>query len=72
MDTLIRPKDLATKLGISIPTLYRRMKEPDFPRKVQISTQSVGFRETEVQEWIESKQTNKGNFSGMKCNVSVS
>jgi prophage regulatory protein len=29
------------------------MKEPDFPRKVRISSQAVGFRESEIMEWIE-------------------
>ncbi|WP_138431877.1 helix-turn-helix transcriptional regulator [Fodinibius saliphilus] len=54
MEKLIRPNALAEKLGISISTLYERMKEPDFPRKVRISKQAVGFRESEVMEWIEA------------------
>lgn len=56
MDTLIRPKDLAKQLSISIPTLYRRMKEPDFPKKVRISSQATGFKKSEVTEWIESQK----------------
>lgn len=55
MEKLIRPKPLANKLGISLSTLYERMKEPDFPRKVQISKQAVGFRESEIIEWMDSK-----------------
>jgi prophage regulatory protein len=54
MEKLIRPKPLANKLGISLSTLYERMKEPDFPRKVQISKQAVGFRESEIIEWMDS------------------
>lgn len=53
MDKLIRPKRLAKLLGISIPTLYRVMKQPDFPRKVHISSKAVGFRESEVKEWMD-------------------
>jgi len=53
MDKLIRPKKLANKLGICLSTLYERMKEPDFPRKVRISSQAVGFRESEIMEWME-------------------
>lgn len=53
MDKLIRPKILANKLGIGLSTLYERMKEPDFPRKVRISSQAVGFRESEIMEWME-------------------
>ncbi|SHE87919.1 transcriptional regulator, AlpA family [Fodinibius roseus] len=54
MDNLIRPKVLSNKLGIGLSTLYELMKEPDFPRKVRISKQAVGFRESEIMEWIES------------------
>jgi len=53
MEKLIRPKELASNLGIGLSTLYERMKEPDFPRKVRISTQAVGFRESEIIEWID-------------------
>ncbi len=54
MDNLIRPQTLAKKLGIGLSTLYDRMKEPDFPRKVQISKQAVGFRESEIIEWMDA------------------
>ncbi|HBQ58753.1 MAG TPA: hypothetical protein DD671_03790 [Balneolaceae bacterium] len=53
MDKLIRPQILAKKLGIGLSTLYDRMKEPDFPRKVRISKNAVGFRESEVMEWMD-------------------
>jgi predicted DNA-binding transcriptional regulator AlpA len=32
------------------------MKEPDFPKKVQLSRQSIGFLEKDVQQWIEDKK----------------
>lgn len=56
MENLLRPKDLSERLSISIPTLYRRMKEPDFPKKVRISSQAIGFKESEVLAWIESQK----------------
>jgi prophage regulatory protein len=59
MDTLIRPQDLANRLGIGLSTLYDRMKRPDFPRKVQISTQAVGFRESEIIAWMEANTEKK-------------
>ncbi len=59
MEKLIRPQVLADKLGIGLSTLYDRMKEPDFPRKVQISKNAVGFRESEIMEWIEANTENK-------------
>ena len=59
MDNLIRPKKLANKLGICLSTLYERMKEPDFPRKVRISSQAVGFRESEIIEWMDRNTEEK-------------
>jgi len=61
MDTLIRPQDLANRLGIGLSTLYDRMKKPDFPRKVQISTQAVGFRESEIIDWMEANTEKKNS-----------
>lgn len=52
---LIRPAKAAQILGISIPTLYREMKEPDFPNKVRISKRAVGFRQSELIEWMEGR-----------------
>jgi len=63
MDNLIRPKKLAKKLGIGISTLYERMKEPDFPRKVRISRQCTAFNESEIEEWIEKKIEKKRDNS---------
>lgn len=59
MDNLIRPQTLAKKLGIGLSTLYDRMKEPDFPPKVQISKNVVGFRESQIEAWIEANTENK-------------
>jgi len=56
MEKLIRPKELSKKLGVSIPTLYRLMKSPAFPDRIRISKQAVGFRESEILKWIESRR----------------
>lgn len=56
MKKIIRPKTVANKLGISIPTLYRRMKEPDFPDKIRLSKQATGFVESEIEDWANSNR----------------
>ena len=55
MDNILRPQILAKKLGVSISSLYDIMKEPDFPPKVKMSKNRVGFRESQIEEWIEKK-----------------
>jgi len=59
MDNLIRPKDLSNRLSIGLSTLYDLMKRPDFPPKVQIGPQAVGFRESEIIAWMEANTEKK-------------
>jgi len=56
MEKLLRPKQVQDILGISEATLYRRMKAPDFPSKVRISKQAIGFKASEVEAFIEANQ----------------
>lgn len=56
MEKLLRPKNLCDKLGVSIPTLYRLMKKPEFPDKIRISSQAIGFRESEIDEWLNNQR----------------
>jgi prophage regulatory protein len=53
---ILRPNHFAKKLGMSTPTLWRRVKQdPDFPQPVRISTAITGFVEAEVDAYIELK-----------------
>lgn len=56
MEKLLRPKSVCAMLGISIPTLYRISKNPEFPSKVKISPQAVGFYQSEILDWMESRK----------------
>jgi len=52
----LRPNHFAKKLGMSTPTLWRRVKQdPDFPQPVRISSAITGFVEAEVDAYIELK-----------------
>lgn len=59
--SLIRPKTLASSiLGISLSTLYERMKDDDSPPKVKLSSGAVGFKRSDVEAYINSKtETNE-------------
>ncbi|WP_441001139.1 helix-turn-helix transcriptional regulator [Fodinibius sp. SL11] len=52
---LIRPKQLADLLSISIPTLYRMINEGDLPPKVKIGKRAVGWRRSQIEEWMEER-----------------
>ena len=56
---LLRPSKVCNILGISLATLYREMKKPEFPSKIRISAKAVGFKESEIIQWIEDKKENE-------------
>lgn len=48
-------KDLSERLGVSTSTAKRIQKtDTDFPRRVRISAQRVGFIESEVESYLAS------------------
>jgi predicted DNA-binding transcriptional regulator AlpA len=53
---LLRPADVARIFNLSISTLWRLESMPGFPKKYRLSDNAVGFRENEVQAWLESRR----------------
>ncbi|WP_288493422.1 AlpA family transcriptional regulator [uncultured Pantoea sp.] len=58
---ILRIPALVKKLGIGRSTIYDWMKpgttryDPTFPSKVQLGVKTVGWLESEIDEWILSK-----------------
>jgi predicted DNA-binding transcriptional regulator AlpA len=50
---IIRSKELAQRLGVSQVTLWRM--RADLPPKVRISQRIQGWRQTDIQAWLESR-----------------
>ena len=55
MDYIIRPHKLAEKLGISTVTLWRMEKAGELPRRVKIGPRIVGWRESEINDWLDKR-----------------
>lgn len=56
-DRLLQPRAARELLGgISNATLWRLAKSLDFPVKIQISGKSVGWWESELRRWVESRR----------------
>lgn len=53
---IIRPSELAEKLGVSIQTIWRMEKRGDLPQRVQLSKRAVGWRSDEIDSFIESRK----------------
>lgn len=48
---ILRIKTVMQRTGLTRATLYRKIADGTFPRQVRISTNCVGWRESEVDAW---------------------
>jgi len=49
---VIRKPELLNMLGLSDPTIWRMERDGNFPRRIRLGGNSVGWFETEVREWL--------------------
>lgn len=52
----IRPKQMPSKVGLSLVTIWRMEKAGLFPKRRKISAGAVGWIESEVDAWAESRE----------------
>ena len=52
-DRIIRDKECEETTGLSRTTRWRQEREGKFPKRLQIGKQAIGWRESEIQEWID-------------------
>ena len=52
---ILRLADVIKKTGMSRATTYRLIKEGSFPAPINLGANSVGWVESEVDEWIGKK-----------------
>lgn len=50
--SILRIKAVMERTGLTRPTLYRKVAEGTFPRQIHISTNCIGWRESDVNEWL--------------------
>lgn len=51
-ERIIRLQTVLSRTGLSRTTLYRKMAEGTFPRRVKISIHGAGWHESAVSRWI--------------------
>ncbi len=56
-DILYRRPDVERITGLSRSTLYAWMKAGDFPQPVKLGARLVAWRERDVAEWLETRET---------------
>ncbi|WP_440876442.1 helix-turn-helix transcriptional regulator [Thalassotalea sp. PLHSN55] len=53
---LIRPRQLAKKLGINLVTLWRWRKQNKIPQPIQLGSHLIAWRESTIEEWLAEKE----------------
>jgi prophage regulatory protein len=48
----IQPRVSPTRTGLSRSTIYRKIAEGTFPAQLRISIHGAGWRESEIDRWI--------------------
>lgn len=54
-DRILRVREVLARISVSRSTLYKWMDEGRFPRHVQLGPRSIGWRESEIDEWLASR-----------------
>jgi prophage regulatory protein len=56
LDRLVRMNEVLYLTGLSRTTIWKMEREGKFPPKVVITGRHVGWRESAVQEWLDSRE----------------
>lgn len=54
-DKILSRTEVVKVAGFSARTLYNEIARGNFPRQVQISTRRVGWRESDIQSWLDKR-----------------
>lgn len=52
-DRIIRLNTVLDRTGLSRSTIYRKIAEGTFPAQLRISIHGAGWRESEINRWVE-------------------
>ncbi|MDR7033118.1 AlpA family phage regulatory protein [Mesorhizobium sp. BE184] len=52
-DRIIRSRTVLARTGLSRSTMYRKIAEGTFPAQIKISINGAGWRESDVNRWVE-------------------
>jgi len=54
-ERILRRREVEARTGLSRSTLYAQMAEGTFPRPVRLGKRAVGWMESTISEWLESR-----------------
>jgi len=56
---IIRLREVMNRTGLSRSTIYSLMSRGDFPKNIRIGSNSVGWLESEIEEWIQARMAER-------------
>jgi len=51
----MRLKEITEKTGLAKSTIYNLISQGKFPKQIDLGARSVGWVDTEIEEWLEEK-----------------
>lgn len=61
---IIRAKQVQAMTGLSKSSIYQMMQDGSFPQKIRIGIHSVGWLQSEIDQWITSRIEQSRNVTG--------
>lgn len=52
---VLRPREAARYVGLSRPTIDRWRKAGKFPKVLQLGAQAIGWRRSDLDEWLDGR-----------------
>ena len=56
---LLKMKDVIRVTGLSRSNIYKLISEKRFPASYKLSTRRVGWKKTEIDQWIDTRPISK-------------
>lgn len=60
-DRLLPRRAVEDRVGVTRSTVYRWMRESDFPEPIRVAPGCVRWSEREIEEWIASRPRARGD-----------
>ena len=57
MDKILRLPEVLNLTGLGRSTIYKKISAGEFPKSISLGVKSVGWIESDIQKWLETKIT---------------
>lgn len=59
-ERILRKPEVLAKVALSDASIWRREKRGDFPQRINLGGQAVGWLSSEVDQWLEQRKAARG------------